>query len=156
MEKKKPKKEAPKRAEKPHPKKKEEKVPKKASVKKGKPSVARVDKKAVAIQRVDGAPKRTAETVVAETGGKAAVVEAAGTPAVETKPRREAKDRVKPLSTPHLRLRWVRSAIAAPEKHKRIVQGLGFHRLNEIITRPDTPMIRGMVKRIPHLVEIVD
>jgi large subunit ribosomal protein L30 len=156
MEKKKPKKEAPKRAEKPHPKKKEEKAPKKAPVKKGKPSVAKVEKKAVTHELVDGAPKRAPEAVVAETGEKSAVVEAAGTPAVEAKPRREARDRAKPVSTPHLRLRWIRSAIAAPEKHKRIVQGLGFHRLNEIITRPDTPMIRGMVKRIPHLVEIVD
>ncbi|MBZ5553201.1 MAG: 50S ribosomal protein L30 [Acidobacteriia bacterium] len=55
-----------------------------------------------------------------------------------------------------LRLRWVRSAIGSPKKHKRIVRGLGFHHLREIITRPDTPMIRGMVGRIPHLVEIVD
>lgn len=156
MEKKKPKKEAPKPAGKPFPKKKEEKAPKKAPVKKGKPSVARVEKRAATHELVEEAPRRTPETVVAEGVEKSAVVEAAGSPAVEGKPRREVRDRAKPVSTPHLRLRWIRSAIAAPEKHKRIVQGLGFHRLNEIITRPDTPMIRGMVKRIPHLVEIVD
>ncbi|MDD5544054.1 MAG: 50S ribosomal protein L30 [Acidobacteriia bacterium] len=54
-----------------------------------------------------------------------------------------------------LRLRWFRSGIGLPEKQKLVIRGLGFHRLNEIIVRPDTPMIRGMVRKIPHLVEIV-
>lgn len=54
-----------------------------------------------------------------------------------------------------LQLRWVRSAICAPVKHKKVVKGLGFTRLNQIIERPDTPAIRGMVAKVPHLVEIV-
>jgi large subunit ribosomal protein L30 len=55
-----------------------------------------------------------------------------------------------------LRIKWVRSAICAPVKHKRVVKGLGFTRLNQVIERPDTPAIRGMVKKVPHLVEIVE
>jgi large subunit ribosomal protein L30 len=55
-----------------------------------------------------------------------------------------------------LRLRWFRSAIQAPIKHKRVVRGLGFTRLNQIVEREDTPSIRGMVNKVPHLVEIVD
>jgi len=54
-----------------------------------------------------------------------------------------------------LRLKWVRSAICTPVKHKRVVKGLGFTRLNQIIERPDTAAIRGMVAKVPHLVEIV-
>jgi large subunit ribosomal protein L30 len=54
-----------------------------------------------------------------------------------------------------LHLKWVRSAICAPVKHKRVVKGLGFTRLNQVIERPDTPAIRGMVAKVPHLVEIV-
>jgi large subunit ribosomal protein L30 len=54
-----------------------------------------------------------------------------------------------------IQLKWVRSAICAPEKHKLVVKGLGFTRLNQVIVRPDTAAIRGMVKKIPHLVEIV-
>jgi large subunit ribosomal protein L30 len=54
-----------------------------------------------------------------------------------------------------LHLKWVRSAIQAPVKHKLVVKGLGFTRLNQIIERPDTPAIRGMVAKVPHLVEIV-
>ena len=54
-----------------------------------------------------------------------------------------------------LRLKYVRSAICTPVKHKKVVQGLGFRRLNQVIERPDTPSIRGMVAKVPHLVEIV-
>ena len=54
-----------------------------------------------------------------------------------------------------LRLKWVRSYIQAPKKHKSVVKGLGFTRLNQIIERQDTPSIRGMVAKVPHLVEIV-
>ena len=60
-------------------------------------------------------------------------------------------------STPSgkIQLKWVRSAICSPVKHKRVVKGLGFTRLNQVIERPDTAAIRGMVKKVPHLVEIV-
>jgi large subunit ribosomal protein L30 len=54
-----------------------------------------------------------------------------------------------------LQLKWVRSAICAPTKHKKVVKGLGFTRLYQIIERPDTPAIRGMVAKVPHLVEIL-
>jgi large subunit ribosomal protein L30 len=54
-----------------------------------------------------------------------------------------------------LRIKWVRSAIQAPVKHKKVVRGLGFTRLNQVIEREDTPSIRGMVAKVPHLVEIV-
>ena len=54
-----------------------------------------------------------------------------------------------------IQLKWVRSAICAPVKQKLVVKGLGFTRLNQVIERPDTAAIRGMVKKVPHLVEIV-
>jgi len=54
-----------------------------------------------------------------------------------------------------IQLKWIRSAICAPVKQKLVVKGLGFTRLNQVIERPDTPAIRGMVAKVPHLVEIV-
>jgi large subunit ribosomal protein L30 len=54
-----------------------------------------------------------------------------------------------------IHLKWVRSAICAPVKQKKVVKGLGFTRLNQVIHRPDTAAIRGMVAKVPHLVEIV-
>jgi large subunit ribosomal protein L30 len=54
-----------------------------------------------------------------------------------------------------MQLKWVRSAIAAPVKQKLVIKGLGFTRLNQVVEREDTPSIRGMVAKVPHLVEIV-
>ena len=54
-----------------------------------------------------------------------------------------------------IQIKWVRSAICTPEKQKLVIKGLGFTRLNQVIERPDNPAIRGMVKKVPHLVEIV-
>jgi large subunit ribosomal protein L30 len=55
-----------------------------------------------------------------------------------------------------IRIKYVRSAIAAPRKHKLVIRSLGFKRLNQVITRVDTPAIRGMVAQVPHLVEILE
>ena len=55
-----------------------------------------------------------------------------------------------------IQLKWVRSAICTPVKHKLVVKGLGFTRLNQVIERPDNPAIRGRVAKVPHLVEILD
>jgi large subunit ribosomal protein L30 len=54
-----------------------------------------------------------------------------------------------------IQIKWVRSAICAPVKQKLVIKGLGFTRLNQVIQRPDTAAIRGMVAKVPHLVEIV-
>jgi large subunit ribosomal protein L30 len=54
-----------------------------------------------------------------------------------------------------LKLKYVRSKICTPVKHKLVIKGLGFTRLYQVIERPDTPAIRGMVAKVPHLVEIV-
>jgi large subunit ribosomal protein L30 len=55
-----------------------------------------------------------------------------------------------------IKIKYVRSMICTPEKHKRVVKGLGFTRLNQVVEREDSPSIRGMVAKIPHLVEIVN
>ena len=49
-----------------------------------------------------------------------------------------------------------RSGICTPENHKRTLRSLGLNRLNQKVSRPDNPAIRGMVKSIPHLVRIVE
>lgn len=55
-----------------------------------------------------------------------------------------------------IRIKYVRSKIATPKKHKRVVVGLGFTRLYQVIEREDTPSIRGMIAKVPHLVQVVD
>jgi large subunit ribosomal protein L30 len=53
-----------------------------------------------------------------------------------------------------LTLHWVRSAICTPKSHKATVRGLGFRRLGQRVVREDTPAIRGMVRKVRHLVRI--
>ena len=69
--------------------------------------------------------------------------------------RRKTKKKTAPAGA-KIPLKYVRSAIATPEKHKVVIKGLGFRRLNQVIEREDSPSIRGMVAKVPHLVEIVE
>jgi large subunit ribosomal protein L30 len=55
-----------------------------------------------------------------------------------------------------IRIQYYRSQIQAPVKHKLVVKGLGFTRLNQIVERVDNDSIRGMVKTVPHLVRILE
>ena len=55
-----------------------------------------------------------------------------------------------------IKIKLVRSPICTPEQHKRVVKGLGLRKLNQVVERPDTPAFRGMVKKVPHLLELVD
>ena len=55
-----------------------------------------------------------------------------------------------------MRIEFYRSSICTPEKHKNIVRGLGLRRLRQVVEREDTPSIRGMVKKIPHLVRVLE
>ncbi|HEY2942374.1 MAG TPA: 50S ribosomal protein L30 [Vicinamibacteria bacterium] len=55
-----------------------------------------------------------------------------------------------------LRIRMIGSVIGCPEKQRATVRGLGLRRLQQVVEREDTPAVRGMVKKVPHLVEIVE
>jgi large subunit ribosomal protein L30 len=57
---------------------------------------------------------------------------------------------------PKIRIQWYRSTIATPKTHKEVVRSLGFTKLNQIVERPDTPSMRGAVKKVPHLLRIVE
>ena len=54
-----------------------------------------------------------------------------------------------------IKIKLVRSPICTPEKHKSIVRSLGLKKINRVVERPDTPVFRGMVAKVPHLLEIV-
>ena len=55
-----------------------------------------------------------------------------------------------------IRVEMIGSVIGCPEKQRATVRGLGLRRMHHVVERPDTPEIRGMVKKIPHLVAIVE
>lgn len=55
-----------------------------------------------------------------------------------------------------IKIQYFRSMICTPSKHKLVIKGLGFTRLNQVVTREDTPSTRGMIKKVPHLVRVID
>ena len=55
-----------------------------------------------------------------------------------------------------VRIKWVRSGIGFTHHQKRIVRSLGLRKLNQEVERPDTPQIRGIVAKVPHLLKIVE
>ena len=55
-----------------------------------------------------------------------------------------------------LKVQYYRSAIGFNKDQKRVVQGLGLGRLNSVRDVPDTPSVRGMIAKVPHLVRVID
>jgi len=55
-----------------------------------------------------------------------------------------------------IRIQYYRSFIAAPKTHKTIVRSLGLRKLNQVVERPDTESMRGVVAKVPHLLRIVE
>ena len=53
-----------------------------------------------------------------------------------------------------LRIKWVSSFIGCPQDMRQTIRGLGFRRMQQVIERPDTPAIRGMIDKVRHLVEV--
>ena len=55
-----------------------------------------------------------------------------------------------------IKIKLVKSPICTPEKHKQIVRALGLRKMQQVVEKPDTPGFRGMVKKVPHLLALVD
>ncbi|MGH9454900.1 MAG: 50S ribosomal protein L30 [Terriglobia bacterium] len=55
-----------------------------------------------------------------------------------------------------IQIKWVRSGIGFPYRQKDVVKSLGLRRLNHVVECEDTPQIRGLIAKVPHLVEIVE
>jgi large subunit ribosomal protein L30 len=54
-----------------------------------------------------------------------------------------------------IRIRLVRSVIGSSPRQRAVVAGLGLRRLNQVVERVNTREIRGMVDKVPHLVQII-
>ncbi|MFQ5780576.1 MAG: 50S ribosomal protein L30 [Nitrospiria bacterium] len=47
-----------------------------------------------------------------------------------------------------------KSCIGRPEKHRRVVAGLGLRKMNQAVVRVDTPQVRGMIQKVSHLLDV--
>jgi large subunit ribosomal protein L30 len=55
-----------------------------------------------------------------------------------------------------VRVKLVGSVIGCTEDQRATVRGLGLRRMHQVVEREDTPMVRGMINKIPHLVAVVE
>ena len=55
-----------------------------------------------------------------------------------------------------LKIQLVKSLNGRLPKHVKIAESLGLKRIRQIVVKPDTPVIRGMLDKICYLVEIKD
>jgi len=55
-----------------------------------------------------------------------------------------------------IKIKQVRSAIKRPADQKATIKALGFRRLNQVIEKEENPQILGMIKKVQHLLEVVE
>ena len=55
-----------------------------------------------------------------------------------------------------IKIKKTGSLIRQPDKQARIVKGLGLKKTNSVREIEDTPATRGMIKKVAHLVKIID
>ena len=60
----------------------------------------------------------------------------------------------KEMST--IKIKQVKSAIKRPADQKATIKALGFRKLNQTLEKEATPQILGMVKKVQHLIQIVE
>jgi large subunit ribosomal protein L30 len=56
----------------------------------------------------------------------------------------------------HLKIKWTKSTISCTEEQRRTVKSLGFKKLYEERVVKNSPEIRGMVKKVIHLVSVLE
>lgn len=55
-----------------------------------------------------------------------------------------------------IKIKQVRSRIGRPIDQKRTLDALGLTKMNKVVEHEDTPSLRGMIRKVEHLVEVVD
>ncbi|HCW51491.1 MAG TPA: 50S ribosomal protein L30, partial [Clostridiales bacterium] len=55
-----------------------------------------------------------------------------------------------------LEITLVKSTIGYPKRQDRTVRALGLRKIGQTVTHRDTPAVRGMIRVVRHLVEVVE
>ncbi|MFO8101662.1 MAG: 50S ribosomal protein L30 [Dehalococcoidia bacterium] len=53
-----------------------------------------------------------------------------------------------------LRITWKKSAIGYNKNQQRVIKALGLRSLNHVVEHDNSPQIKGMVKKVEHLLEV--
>ena len=55
-----------------------------------------------------------------------------------------------------IKIKLVRSLIGCPETQRKVAKALGLSKTDQVVEHNDSATIVGMVKKISHLVEVVE
>ncbi len=55
-----------------------------------------------------------------------------------------------------VKIKQIKSKIGYPVDQKRTLEALGLHKIGQAVEKEDSPVIRGMIRKVHHLVEVID
>ena len=55
-----------------------------------------------------------------------------------------------------IKIKQFKSKIGAPIDQKRTLTALGLRKISQVVEKEDTPVIRGMIRKVHHLVTVID
>ena len=55
-----------------------------------------------------------------------------------------------------IKIKQIKSKIGYPVDQKRTLQSLGLHKISQVVEVEDTPSVRGMIRKVHHLVTVVE
>ncbi|MBR1465572.1 MAG: 50S ribosomal protein L30 [Bacteroidaceae bacterium] len=55
-----------------------------------------------------------------------------------------------------IKIKQVKSRNNRPIDQKRTLDSLGLNKINKVVEREDTPSLRGMIRKVEHLVQVID
>ena len=55
-----------------------------------------------------------------------------------------------------IKIKQIKSKIGAPVDQKRTLQALGLRRISQVVEKEDSPVLRGMIRKVNHLVTVVE
>jgi large subunit ribosomal protein L30 len=60
------------------------------------------------------------------------------------------------MAAGYIKIKLIRSSIGHPEKHRAVLRGMGLTKVNKVVELKDTPATRGMIRKVSHLVEVME
>jgi large subunit ribosomal protein L30 len=60
------------------------------------------------------------------------------------------------MAAGYIKIKLVKSGIGHPEKHRAVLRGMGLTKVNKVVELKDTPETRGMIRKVSHLVEVME
>ena len=55
-----------------------------------------------------------------------------------------------------IKIKQIKSKIGAPADQKRTLAALGLHKISQVVEKEDSPSLRGLIRKVHHLVTVID